>query len=193
MWSAKFKSDLIVSYLWHELIGYSLVVLKANLACSQGPLQKEPKRQLCKLCLDKCTDGLVGEGKDLLTLLFPLIILMGGHIWDTLITGKTYVQHRTCNEKQCTAPVRRFPCIWRPAGTQRTPGEGVCSGSFGFHPHQSVFVLCSESDHKSEGLHQWTTAETAKTLWLKRRELENDKSMTSILVCSKMKKRSSSV
>lgn len=53
------------------------MVLKANLACSQRPLQEESKRQLSQLGLDKCTDGLVGEGKDLLTLLFPLIILKG--------------------------------------------------------------------------------------------------------------------
>lgn len=53
------------------------MVLKANLACSQCPLQEESKRQLSKLSLDKCTDGLVGEGKDLLALLFPLVILMG--------------------------------------------------------------------------------------------------------------------
>ena len=62
-------------YLGHELICYSLMVLKADLACSQRPLQEESKRQLSKLGLDKCTDGLVGEGKDLLTLLFPLVIL----------------------------------------------------------------------------------------------------------------------
>lgn len=53
------------------------MVLKANLSCSQRPLQEESKWQLRKLGLDKCTDGLVSEGKDLLTLLFPLVILMG--------------------------------------------------------------------------------------------------------------------
>lgn len=53
------------------------MVLKADLARGQRPLQEESKRQLGELGLDKCTDGLVGEGEDLLTLLFPLVILMG--------------------------------------------------------------------------------------------------------------------
>lgn len=52
------------------------MILKADLACSQRPLQEESERQLSKLCLDKCTDGLVGEGEDLLALFFPLVILI---------------------------------------------------------------------------------------------------------------------
>lgn len=52
------------------------MVLKASLASGQRPLQEESKWQLCKLGLDKCTDGLVSEGKDLLALLFPLVILI---------------------------------------------------------------------------------------------------------------------
>lgn len=51
------------------------MILKANLPSCQRPLQEESKRQLGKLGLDKCTDGLVSEGEDLLTLLFPLVIL----------------------------------------------------------------------------------------------------------------------
>lgn len=51
------------------------MVFKADFARSQRPLQEEPKRQLCKLRLDKCTDGLMSKGKDLLALLFPLVIL----------------------------------------------------------------------------------------------------------------------
>lgn len=52
------------------------MVFKANFAGSQRPLQEESKRQLCKLSLNKGTDGLMSEGKDLLALLFPLVILM---------------------------------------------------------------------------------------------------------------------
>lgn len=53
------------------------MVLKADLPCSQRPLQEESKRQLCELGLDERTDGLVGEGEDLLTFLLPLVVLMG--------------------------------------------------------------------------------------------------------------------
>lgn len=52
------------------------MVFKANFARSQRPLQEEPQRQLRQLSLDKCTDGLVSKGKDLLALLFPFVILM---------------------------------------------------------------------------------------------------------------------
>lgn len=51
------------------------MVFKADFAGSQRPLQEEPEWQLCKLSLDKSTDGLVSEGEDLLALLFPLVIL----------------------------------------------------------------------------------------------------------------------
>lgn len=51
------------------------MVFKANFARGQRPLQKEPKRQFRKLGLDKCTDGLMSKGEDLLALLFPLVIL----------------------------------------------------------------------------------------------------------------------
>lgn len=56
------------------------MVFKANFACSQRPLQEESERQLSKLGLDKSTDGLMGEGKDLLALLFPLVILVTIHM-----------------------------------------------------------------------------------------------------------------
>lgn len=68
------------AYLGHELVGYSLVVLKADLASSQRALQEESKRQLSQLSLDQRTDGLVGEGEDLLALLFPLVILTGDRV-----------------------------------------------------------------------------------------------------------------
>lgn len=51
------------------------MVLKADLPCGQRPLQEEAQRQLRQLRLDKSTDGLMGEGEDLLTLLLPLVIL----------------------------------------------------------------------------------------------------------------------
>lgn len=51
------------------------MVFEADFAGSQRPLQEEPEWQLCKLSLDKGTDGLVSEGEDLLALLFPLVIL----------------------------------------------------------------------------------------------------------------------
>lgn len=54
------------------------MVLKANFACSQRPLQEQSQRQLSELGFNKCTDGLVSEGEDLLALLFPLVILTEG-------------------------------------------------------------------------------------------------------------------
>lgn len=75
------------------------MVLKPNLACSQRPLQKESKRQLRELSLDECTDGLVGKGKDLLTFLLPLVILVGdrGNViegWKQLLKHSTDVETR---------------------------------------------------------------------------------------------------
>lgn len=66
---------MLTAYLGHEFISYSLMVLKANLSCSQRPLQEESEGQLSQLSLDKCTDGLVGEGEDLLALFLPLVVL----------------------------------------------------------------------------------------------------------------------
>lgn len=63
------------THLGHELIGHSFMILKANLSCSQCSLQEEPQRQLCQLCFDQSTDGLMSKREDLLALLFPFVIL----------------------------------------------------------------------------------------------------------------------
>lgn len=63
------------THLGHELIGHSLVILKANLSCSQSPLQEESQGQLCQLCFDQSTDGLVSKREDLLAFLLPFVIL----------------------------------------------------------------------------------------------------------------------
>lgn len=65
-------------YLRHELVGHRFVVLEADLAGGQRPLQEQPERQLGELGLDERADGLVGEGEDLLALLLPLVVLQTG-------------------------------------------------------------------------------------------------------------------
>lgn len=62
-------------YLGHELVGYGLMVLEADLAGGERPLQEQTQRQLSQLGFYQSTDGLVGKGEDLLALLLPFIVL----------------------------------------------------------------------------------------------------------------------
>ena len=69
------------------------MVFELNLGDGESSLEEKPQRQFGELCLYECTDRLVAELKDLLTLLVPLVILRNEQECDCIRTTYKYLDN----------------------------------------------------------------------------------------------------